>query len=276
MKIIQFIFLSLLAAVLLSACAKHDFIDEITITGEVGPQAYWEVGSSMVNAGSTMPFVTQYFSTVAEIDRSEVWYNVIETQEKSVTSPWIVSRTYSFSSVKSFERRISQKIREYPHSSAAWDNLRQAFVLDNEFPVSGTLSRLEWVKPEVFDSVRMEAYFGEGFMQQFKDSLVTGKIIQFADYKNMMLGLGLLDNFDQFTDSTFNANSNSWEYHFPNKVVPAKINELFKSITFDQLIQGASEYNVEYKRSYSMKAIMRVYDKRGVYGTTETKNIAIN
>jgi hypothetical protein len=230
----------------------------------------------MVNAGTAMPFETQYYSTVADIDRSEVWYNVIETQEKSVSSSWIISRTYSFNSVRSFERRISQKIQEYPHSSAAWDNLRQAYVLENEFPVSGTLNRLEWVKPEVFDPVRMDAYFGEGFMKQFKDSLVTGNIIQFADYKNMMMGLGLLDDFAQFTDSTFNTNSNSWEYHFPNKVVPAKINELFGNITFDQLIQGASDYNVEYKRSYSMKAIMRVYDKRGIYGTTETKNIDIN
>ena len=96
-----------------------------------------------------------------------------------------------------------------------------------------------------------------------------------------MLGMGLVDNFTQYTDSTYDANSDSYVYHFPkdgsgNTPVPANIRNLFGDITFDRLIESASVYNVEFKRTYSMNATLRVYDKQGVYGTTVSKTIDIN
>ena len=281
MKIIKNIFLSLLAAALLSACAKHDFFDENVITGNVGPQAYWEIESSTASAGNFMVFTVQYYSTVADLERSEVWYNVIEKLDKTVTCPWVTSRTYSVSSVKSEEKRISQKIQAYPHSLAVWSDSLHAYTFKDKFPISSTLSPFSWVKPDVFDYDKMNLYFGEGFMQNFKDSL-RNNIMKFEDYKKMLVGLELLSDFKQYTDSTYNENSASWDYHFPKDAsgktpVPAEISELFDSITFDRLIENsAGGYNVEYKRSYSMKAIMLVYDKRGVYGTTVFKDIEIN
>ena len=279
MKTIKYIFLSLLVAVLLSACAKHDFFDENLITGNVGPQAYWEIASSAVSAGSSMPFTVQYYSTAGEIDHSEVWYNIIETQEKSVSCPWVKTFTYSVNSTQSEEKRISQKIAEYPQSMAVWSDSLHAYTFAADFPVSGTLSTFSWSKPDVFDYDKMNAYFGSGYMKQFTDSLHN--LMKFADYKNMLMGLGLVDDFKQYTDSTYDANSDSYTYNFPkdangNTPVPAVINDLFNSITFDRLIEDASGYNVEFKRTYSMVARMRVYDKRGIYGTTESKNIDIN
>ena len=280
MKTIKFIFLSLLAAAILSTCAKHDFFDENVITGNVGPQAYWEVESSTVRAGSEMPFDVQYYSTAAEIDRSEVWYNISETEEKSVMCPWVVSRTYSINPIKLEEKRISQKIQEYPHSLAVWSDSLHAYNFKATFPISGTLSPFSWVKPDAFDYDKMETYFGKGFMENFKDSL-HNHIMTFADYKNMLVGMGLLEDFKQYTDSTYNVNSDDYDYHFPRNAsgdtpVPAEINDLFNSIPFDRLIEDATGYNVEYKRTYSMEAILRVYDKQGIYGTTVTKEIDIN
>ena len=279
MKIIKYLFLSLLAAAILPACTKHDFFDENTITGNVGPQAYWDVESATVSAGSSMAFEVQYYSTAAEIDHSEVWYNLIETLEKSVSCPWVVSRTYSISSAKAEEKRISQKIQSYPHALAAWSDSLHAYVLKDKFPVSGTLSTFSWSKPDVFDYEKMETYFGKGFMEHFKDSLRT--LMKFEDYEKMMVGLGFLDNFKQYTDSTYDINSDSYIHHFPkdgngNTPVPDAINKMYNDITFDRLIESASVYNVEYKRSYSIRAVLRVYDKRGIYGTTVTKFIDIN
>jgi hypothetical protein len=279
MKTIKYLFVSLLAGVFFSACAKNDFFDENVITGNVGPQAYWEVESSTVSAGSNMPFEVQYYFTVADIDYSEVWYNIVEMQEKSVSCPWVASFTYAVSSINSEEKRISQKIQEYPHSLAVWSDSLHAYTFKADFPVSGTLSPFSWSKPEVFDSTKMEAYFGTGYMQHFKDSLYN--LMKYADFKNMMLGMSLVEDFKQYTDSTFDANSDSYVYHFPkdeqgNTPVPDEIKNLYDGIPFDQLIEGASGYNVEFKRNYSLNALLRVYDKRGVYGTTESKKIDIN
>jgi len=189
----------------LSSCEKHDFFDENAITGNVGPQAYWEVGSSTVSAGSNMSFVIQYYSTVADIDHSEVWYNITETQEKSVSCPWVTSFTYSYNSITSEEKRIAQKIQEYPHALAVWSDSLHAYTFTGEFPVSGTLKPFAWVKPEVFDSTRMNTYFGTGYMQHFKDSLYN--LMKYADFKNMLLGMSLIANFSPYTDSTFDSNT---------------------------------------------------------------------
>lgn len=270
----------------LSSCEKHDFIDENVITGKIGPQAYWEVGSSTVSAGTNAPFKMQYYSTNSEIDHAEVWYNITEKLEKSVSCSWVTTFTYSYSSTTSEEKRISQIIKEYPHSMAVWSDSLHAYTIDSEFPVSGTLSTYSWVKPEEFkgaDSLKMDAYFGEGYMQHFKDSLYS--LMKYADFKKMLLGLsvefGEGDSFKNYTDSTFDNNSNAFVYHFPNDSLnqlppPDKIKQLYDQLTFAQLIQGASGYNVEYKRSYSLKAIMRVYDVDGTYGTTVAKEIDIN
>jgi hypothetical protein len=279
MKKLIYITDCLLLSGMTSCIEKHDFFDENTITGNVGPQAYWEVGSSTASAGSAIPFDAQYYSTIADIDHSEVWYNIVETQEKLVLCPWTVSFTYSVSSVKSEEKRISQKIQEYSHSLSVWSDSLHAYVFNDRFPVSGTLAPFSWSKPETFDYDKMNTYFGTGFMEQFKDSLRS--LMKFVDYKNMMLGMGLLENFKQYTDSTFDANSAGWIYHFPkdangNAPVPAEIADMYNGIAFDRLIEDASGYNVEFKRTYLINAVLRVYDKRGVYGAAVSKFININ
>lgn len=263
----------------LSSCEKNDFFDENTITGNVGPQAYWEVGSSTASAGSNVPFVVQYYSTVADIDHSEVWYNVTEILEKSVSCTWVTTFTYSYNSIKSEEKRIAQKIAEYPHALAVWSDSLRAYTFTADFPVSGTLKPFSWVKPDVFDSTKMITYFGPDFMEQFKDSLYN--LMKFADFKNMMLGLSLMEDFVQYTDSTFDTNSNGYVYHFPkdqngDTPVPDAIRNLYNEITFDKLVSGASGYNVEFKRNYFLEARLRVYDNKNIYGTTVSKRIDIN
>ena len=263
----------------LPSCEKHDFFDENAITGNIGPQAYWEIESSTVSAGSNMSFVIQYYSTAADINHSEVWYNITETQEKSVSCPWVTTFTYSYNSTTSEEKRIAQKIQEYPQTLAVWSDSLHAYTFTGEFPVSGTLKPFAWSKPEVFDSTKMDTYFGTGYMQQFKDSLYN--LMQYADFKNMLLGMSLLDNFSQYTDSTFDINSNSYVYHFRKDVsgntpVPEAIQNLFNTITFDRLIESPSGYNVDFKRTYFLEARMRIYDTNNVYGTTVSKKIDIN
>lgn len=268
---------------LLSACAKHDFLDENTITGQVGPEAYWEVESSAMTAGTEMGFDVQYYSSVSDIDHSEVWYKVLETIDATVSCPWVTTFTYSKTILNTEEKRVSQLIKKYAHDEAMWNDSLHAYAFSGTFPVSGTLASFAWVKPTSFDSVKMAKYFGDNYMQEFKDGIEPK--MKFADYRKMYLGLGLVEDFLQYTDSTLdeNAGVGVYTYHFPKdaegkEVVPEDIKTIWKSITFEQLVENAAEgcYEVEYKRSYLLNAIMRVYDVRGVYGTTIEKEITIN
>ncbi len=270
-----------LVLVIFSSCEKHDFFDDNLIVGETGPQAYWELTSATVTAGAVGGFEAQYYSTVSEPDHSELWYNIVETLDKSVSCPWVTTFAYSYTSTTTEEKRVLQKVEEYPHSLAVWSDSLRAYTLTGEFPVSGTLSSFQWYKPSQFDSTRMETYFGEDFMRHFKDSLYG--LMEFADFQKMYLGMELLEDFSQYTDSTEDKNSGEYVYHFPldsqgNTPVPAEIKEIYDGIPFDKLIENTSNsvYEVEYKRSYTLEAVLRVYDIRGVYGLTVKKEIEIN
>ena len=82
------------------ACEKHDPFDENTITGAVGPEAKWDVASSMIKAGEAMEFTGQYYSTVTDnfIDHSEVWYELFEKEDKLVSASLIKAFSYSYTS----------------------------------------------------------------------------------------------------------------------------------------------------------------------------------
>jgi len=289
MKIIKFIFLSLLATVLLSACAKHDFFDENTLTGKVGPMAIWDLESATVNAGASMGFTAQYYSEAANISHSEVWYNLTETEERTVTCPWIAaSRTFSIGAIKTEEKRIFEKIWEYPHALAVKSKERRAYILTDKFPVSNTLGSLAWLNPETFgeeEYEKMEKYFAPGYMKLFKDSLERS--MTWDDYNSMLVGLEKITkaDFRLYTDSTKIESSGTWVKHFPKEYpeqpvreipVPAAIKNLYDEIPFKDLIGKSSVYNVVYKRNYTIKAVLRVYDERGVYSITEAKSIEIN
>ena len=266
-----------------TSCAKHDFFDEQTITGKVGPEAYWEVGSAVVSAGTSMDFSAQYYSSVSEIDHSEVWYDIEETLDKSVTCPWTATFTYTLSSNVTQQKRVSQLIKEYAHVQDLWSDSLHAFLLEDAFPVSGTLAPYEWKQPVQFDSAKMVQYFGDAYMQEFKDAV--HQKMTYADYRKMYVGMGKLDDFLQYTDSTEDKNQGEgvYVYHFPKnaegeEVVPYAIDSIWETIGFAELIENSANgyYDVEYKRSYSLNAIMRVYDIRGVYGRTVSKHIEIN
>lgn len=277
-----------LAAVLLActACDKHDFIDDLVITGDVGPQPYWVVESSVVTAGADVPFTAQYYTSVkgVSIDRSEVWYNVTENLEQVVNCPLTQTFTYSVSKVTASEKRIAQKIKTFVHSDVAvWNDSIHAYYFEGTFPVSSTLASFKWDKPVHYDDENFRMYFGNDYQQQFKDSLYN--LLKYEDFRNIILKTNVRESFQEFSDSTFDVNTNSWVRHFKwnadstDTPIPEKVTELYQdSISFDQLIFNAGEncYDLTYKRTYQIRALLRVYDDREVYGTTVAKDIEIN
>lgn len=232
------------------SCEKHDLFDENTITGAVGPETYWTVESSMVKAGESMGFTGQYYSTVAKIDHSEVWYELFEEEYKLVTASLIKAFTYSVTGNTTNQKRMLQTIKSYKHSEDLWNDSLRAYILTDKFPVSNTLSPISWVQPkdlEGFDK-NLNAYFGESFVAEFKAG-VTAKMNPTADernyaaYMNVLQGLSLLGDtivtpngdlmpyIKWMTDSAFNANTNTWNKFFKkNDTIWSKVN--FDTIGF--------------------------------------------
>lgn len=276
-----------LALLLISAasCEKHDPFDENTITGAVGPETYWTVESSMVKAGESMGFTGQYYSTVAKIDHSEVWYELFEKEDKLVTASLIKAFTYSYTSNTTNQKRMLQTIETYEHTEDLWNDSLRAYILTDRFPVSNTLSPISWVQPkdlEGFDK-NLNAYFGENFASEFKAG-VTAKMNpsaeerNYAAYMNVLQGLSLLTdtittpNGDRMpyvqwmTDSAFNANTNVWNRFFKQQdTIWSKVN--FDTIGFKvdstPIKQGRPPVIVGYK--YDTTPILKPWVEEVVY-----------
>lgn len=339
-----------LLLVSLASCEKHDPFDENTITGAVGPETYWTIESSMVKAGESMGFTGQYYSTVAKIDHSEVWYELFEKEDKLVTASLIKAFTYSQTSNTTAQKRMLQTIASYEHSEDMWSDSLRAYILTDRFPVSNTLSPISWVQPKDLNGFdkNLHAYFGEDYADNFKAG-VTAKMNpsenerNYAAYMNVLQGLSHLTdtivtpNGDQMpyvqwmTDSTFNANTNAWVKGFKvNDTIWSKtlfdtistkldstpitegpkwnldtvgwnyfdvyitkpqvenvkyvydqikhdIDSVWENhVTFYDLILGADGYSIEYQRSYYINAELRIYDEKGTYSKTDSKEIGIN
>lgn len=233
-----------LLLITIASCEKHDLFDENTITGAVGPETYWTVESSMVKAGESMGFTGQYYSTVAKIDHSEVWYELFEEEYKLVTASLIKAFTYSVTGNTTSQKRMLQTIKSYKHSEDLWNDSLRAYILTDKFPVSNTLSPISWVQPkdlEGFDK-NLHAYFGENFAAEFKAG-VTAKMNpseeerNYAAYMNVLQGLShltdtivtpngdLMPYVKWMTDSAFNANTNTWNKFFKkNDTIWSKVN----------------------------------------------------
>lgn len=342
-----------------AACEKHDAFDENMITGAVGPETYWTVESSTAKAGEGMNFIGQYYSTVASIDHSEVWYDLYEKEDKVVTASLIKAFTYSVASSTTEQKRMLQTIESYEHSEDLWSDSLHAYVLEDRFPISYTLSPISWKQPkdlEGFDK-NLTAYFGANYIQEFMAGLMpkmnpSATERHYGAYMNVFQGLSLLTdtivtpNGDRvpyiswISDSTYNANTAIWTKFFKqNDTIWSKtevdtlgmrifdtidvkktmvtnpetgkrepkydtifytdtayythpkfesavyvydqiqrtIDSVWENhVTFYDLISSTEGYSVEYKREYYINAELRIYDDKGTYSKTDSKEIAIN
>lgn len=256
-----------------ASCEKHDFFDEDTITGKVGPETYWTVESSAVKAGESMGFTAQYYSSVTGIDHSEVWYDLHMKEDKLISCALIKAISYSVGSNVTEQQRVLQTIQSYAHSEDYWvgkdvnnvlsenPNARvNAYVLKDAFPVSGTLAMVSWVQPKdtMGFAKNLNAYFGADVPTTFKagltEKLNNGDERNYAAYMQAFQGLGLMTDsttanqrdtmpyLEWITDSTFDANSASWKKHFK------QYDSVFSTTNFDTIIvKMDTDWNIKRK-----------------------------
>jgi len=295
MKKIQFL-LFIFVAALFSACDKHDNMDNGLMVGQMAPQVYWELTSTSADAGNNVAFKAQYYTTgKAALNRLEVWYNVTEYIESSVTCSWL-STAWSKAANSSELKRQYQKISEYPHSESYWKPELRAYYLETSFPTSVTLSTFEWKNPETFDDAdldRVRTLFGKTFPEDFQKE-VYGRMKE-ADFVKMFQGLGVKDhdgvpiaNFRaRYSEQFYNEVTGMMEWGFKEepkgsgkRPVPEEVTELYYTIPFMDLILNTGVYGIIYIRSYRINAYLKAIDADGNSGKTTIKpsepNISLN
>ena len=267
-----------------ASCDKHDKMDELVHVGEMAPQVHWTIPNTVVSAGSDVAFSVQYYTTEEEtpISHLEVWYDIHETVSKNVSAPWVVSVPYTVASEVSSIQRISTCIKRFEHDEANYNSKERAYKLDSTFPTSNTLARVTWGGTE-FSEDKVNTNFGEGFMQNFKDSLynylVSNPDAAYRDFAKLVAtdSIWNAELFLPYKTTSFDENSQTSYDHFVNHEIPSPLDSLFQTLSFEQIIDdGKGNLNISYSRGYLINAQLKCLDTKGIAGLTKLTEITLN
>ena len=152
-------------ALALCSCDRHDIINDIAPVGQEVPACYWQLNSTVCKAGESFGFQGKYsVNPAATPDRSEVWYQIVRTEEASVTSKLGGSSlAYTHKSSKVDTIRSYQSVAVFPHSAAQQNG--QEFVINGTVPVSRTLAPVKWADIAQWDQANFDTYYPEGFAE---------------------------------------------------------------------------------------------------------------
>ena len=273
-----------LLALVFASCDKHDNMDDNLFVGEMAPHVHWTIPNTVVTAGSDVAFSVQYYTTEEEcpISHLEVWYDVHESVSKNVSAPWVVSTPYTVASDLSNIQRISTCIKRFEHKEEFFNGNEQAYKFDDVFPTSNTLGRVTWGGAE-FSEDKVVANFGENFMQNFKDSLynylVSNPDAAYKDFAKLVStdSIWNADLFLPYKTTSFDENSQTDYDHFVDHKIPAPLDSLFQTLTFEQIIDdGKGNLNISYSRGYLINAQLKCVDTKGTAGLTKLTEITLN
>lgn len=283
MKNLKYLMLGFLGLAFV-ACDRNDKMDDLVFVGEMAPQVHWTVPNTVVTAGSDVAFFVQYYTTEedAPISHLEVWYDVHETISKNVSAPWVVSTPYTIASEVSSVQRISTCIKTFEHKEENYNSVERAYKFADVFPTSNTLGRVKWGGAE-YSTDKVVANFGEDFMENFKDSLynylVSNPDAAYKDFAKLVSTDSIWNEelFKPYSTISFDENSQTEYEHFVDHVIPAPLDSLFQTLSFEDLIDdGTGNLNISYSRGYLINAQLKCLDVKGTAGLTKLTDITLN
>ena len=283
MKNLKYLMLGFLGLAFV-ACDRNDKMDDLVFVGEMAPQVHWTVPNTVVTACSDVAFFVQYYTTEedAPISHLEVWYDVHETISKNVSAPWVVSTPYTIASEVSNVQRISTCIKTFEHKEENYNSVERAYKFEDVFPTSNTLGRVKWGGTE-YSTDKVVANFGEDFMENFKDSLynylVSNPDAAYKDFAKLVSTDSIWNEelFKPYSTISFDENSQTEYEHFVDHVIPAPLDSLFQTLSFEDLIDdGTGNLNISYSRGYLINAQLKCLDVKGTAGLTKLTEITLN
>lgn len=227
----------------MSSCDRHDIINDVAPIGQAVPTCYWSLNSTVCKAGDSFTFQGKYYTDPEHTpDHSEVWYQIVRSEEASVLSKLGgTSLGYTHKSTRTDTVRTYQSMATFPHDPSLWDGYE--FILNGSVPVSRTLSPVKWADIATWDQENFDAYYPAGFAEGFLNT-VLGYLTDEATAPSYYNALRSVYITYDFTNEQFEANG------FPavdqSQAMADKSDRWFSTtVASDDAIVGYYYYTVE-------------------------------
>lgn len=272
--IFKYSWLYILLAPCVSSCDEYDLFDEIATIGKQAPHVIWELPSSSAVAGDSVSFRTQYYVTERPVKSLEVWYEVLENVNMSVSCPLVSTFTYNVAINEKNLVRQSMKMASYEHTQDLWNDELNAYLLNNRFPTSRTLRSFEWKSVTEFDMDKFNQLFPDTFIVSFRNNLYDR--LQVADFRKVLVSTEKMTpaEFQSYIDYTIDLNSQDTIWNIKPEAVSV-IKSKYEEIPFSELIYSNTDqvYKLEYEKIYQLDALFKVIDQDDIVGFSENRTI---
>lgn len=229
------------------ASTPMQVIGRATSTGNT--EIYWNLLTYDAQSGTNIPFTAEYDSK-EDIEHTEIWYNVNEVEIRYAECPYF---NFKYADTINTQHQKSAKAKDFAHNQSLYSEAVGAYRLADNFPVHLHDSLLSSIFVNDFTSSEaVNKYAGDDFPKKFKEKLQS--TMDYADYRYIFLRLGLMDYsicannrdtmpyLDWMIDSTYNANSNSWEWHIK------QYDSIFSTTNIDIYYTYDTIWDVKYNR----------------------------
>ncbi len=257
---------------LAASCDINDPVADISTPGYIAANVYWDIPVANVTAGNEVEFYAEYWSVDHKIEELGVWYDIEKNLKYILTYPPL---GFTFTLDSAELSREFLEIKTFEHSEENYDPERKAFVIRDKFPVSYTLSSLEYKNPISFNAGQFNQLIPENVRIRFTDNLFP--LLGYNDFLTMLVtdrqiveDSVLLSYFDQVTQGEVVT------YTLKEEAAPA-LRAHLDEVPFSAFIYNRNRqyYAVEFTQGYSLNARFRVVNGNQAANFSEAKKITV-
>lgn len=254
------------------SCTINDPVADISSPGFIAANIYWDIPVTNVNAGNEVSFYAEYWSVDNVINYLGVWYNVNKNLKYTLTYP---PNGYTFTLDSSALVRELLEIKTFQHTETNYDTDKKAYVIEGSFPVSYTLSALEYKNPIAFNQEQFDQLIPEYVKTQFINNLFPQ--LSYQDFRTLLVTDRQIVENEVF-EGYFDTNVEGEETIRIMKtgaaaVLRAHLNEVpFSAFIYNR---NRQYYAVEFTQGYQLNARLRIVNGNDVENLSEIKTITV-
>lgn len=259
-------------SVAISSCKINDPVDEISEPGFIAANIYWDIPVTNVTAGNEVEFYAEYWSTDETIEYLGVWYNIDKTLNYTLTYP---ANGYTLTRDSTELAREFLEIKTFAHSEENYVAEKKAYIIEDQFPISYTLSSLDYENPPVFNQEQFNQLIPAEIQQQFLNNLFPQ--LGYQDFRNLLIIYRQVveeETFESYFDTIMDGETET-------RVMKPEAEEALRShlneLPFGDLIYNRNRqyYAVEFSQNYRLNARFRIVNGNQVENYSETKVITV-
>lgn len=255
-----------------SSCTINDPVADISSPGYIAANIYWDVPVTNVTAGNEVSFYTEYWSVDDVYNYLGVWYDVNKNLKYALTYP---PTGYTFSLDSSALVREMLEIKTFTHSDENYDEEKKAYVIEDSFPVSYTLSSLEYKNPITFNQEQFNQLIPAYMRAQFVNNLFPE--LTYQDFRTLLVTDHQIVETEVFEEYFDTITEGEETIRVMKAGAESALKAHLNEVPFSAFIYNKNRqyYAVEFTQGFQLNAQFRIVNGNDVENLSENKTITV-